>query len=72
MSEDYSDSLKELFANRDKSEDKYPFFANTQMGKFWGLDGKLHREDGPAVELVDGTKEWWKNGVRYYPDKEIK
>lgn len=21
--------------------------------------GKLHREDGPAVEWVDGTKEWW-------------
>lgn len=25
-------------------------------------EGKLHREDGPAVECSDGTKEWWVNG----------
>jgi hypothetical protein len=24
--------------------------------------GKLHREEGPAVELADGSKEFWING----------
>jgi hypothetical protein len=27
------------------------------------LHGKLHREDGPAVEYVNSTKEWYLNGV---------
>jgi hypothetical protein len=27
--------------------------------------GKLHREDGPAVEWVNGTREWWRNGLRH-------
>ena len=30
--------------------------------KEWRLNGKLHREDGPAVEWSDGTKEWYLNG----------
>jgi hypothetical protein len=28
-------------------------------GKYWRLNGKLHREDGPAVEYADGGKEWY-------------
>ena len=27
--------------------------------KYWRLNGKLHREDGPAVELANGSKEWY-------------
>jgi hypothetical protein len=27
--------------------------------KEWWLNGKLHREDGPAVEYADGGKEWY-------------
>ena len=30
--------------------------------KFWYLKGKLHREDGPAVEWADGDKFWYLNG----------
>ena len=30
-------------------------------GTFWRRKGKLHREDGPAVEYANGTKEWWIN-----------
>ena len=30
--------------------------------KEWRLNGKLHREDGPAVEYPDGTKYWLLNG----------
>ncbi len=35
--------------------------------KRWYLDGKLHREDGPAVEYSDGSKYWYLNGKRYEP-----
>lgn len=31
---------------------------------FWWIDGELHREDGPAVEYVDGSKEWFLNGKK--------
>jgi hypothetical protein len=27
--------------------------------KFWYLNGKHHREDGPAVEWADGSKFWY-------------
>ena len=28
----------------------------------WSLNGKLHREDGPAVEYASGDKFWYLNG----------
>jgi len=28
----------------------------------------LHREDGPAIAYVNGTKEWWLNGKRHRTD----
>jgi hypothetical protein len=28
----------------------------------WYLNGKLHREDGPAIEYKNGDKSWWLNG----------
>ena len=38
-----------------------------QIDKFgtqcWCLNGKLHRENGPAIILPDGTKEWYLNGL---------
>ena len=30
--------------------------------KSWHLNGKLHREDGPAIEGYSGNKEWYFNG----------
>ena len=33
--------------------------------KHWLVDNKLHREDGPAVDFVDGTKLWYLNGIEY-------
>jgi hypothetical protein len=30
--------------------------------KFWYLNGKYHRTDGPAIEDADGTKKWYLNG----------
>ena len=36
--------------------------------KKWYLNGKLHREDGPAIEWADGDKEWYLNGKRHRED----
>ena len=36
--------------------------------KEWCLNGKLHREDGPACEYPSGTKEWYLNGKRHRED----
>ena len=33
--------------------------------KYWYLNGKLHREDGPAVEYADGSKDWYLNSKRH-------
>ena len=36
--------------------------------KYWRLNGKLHRIDGPAIELANGDKEWHLNGKRHRTD----
>ena len=36
--------------------------------KFWYLNGKLHREDGPAVECANGDKSWFLNGKLHRED----
>ena len=33
---------------------------------FWWLNGERHREDGPAIEYADGTREWYYKGNRVY------
>lgn len=35
--------------------------------KKWYKNGKLHRDDGPAVEYSDGYKEWFLNGEKISP-----
>jgi hypothetical protein len=37
--------------------------------KVWvNSEWELHREDGPAIEYVDGSKEWWVNGKLHRED----
>ena len=36
--------------------------------KVWHLNGKCHREDGPAVERASGAKEWRLNGKLHRED----
>jgi len=36
--------------------------------KRWYLNGKLHREDGPAIEYTDGNKFWCLNGKLHRTD----
>ena len=55
---------------------EYTVKVNDEGSKFWHLNGKLHREDGPAIEFANGDK-WCLNEespyVRwYFKGKEIK
>jgi hypothetical protein len=34
----------------------------------WKLDGKFHREDGPAIEWANGSKSWYINGKYHRED----
>ena len=36
--------------------------------KFWYLNDKRHREDGPAIEYANGTKYWYLNGKWHRED----
>ena len=47
---------------------KYEVHMWSTGATFWYLDGKLHREDGPAVEHSTGTKEWWINNELHRED----
>ena len=38
--------------------------------KEWYLNGKLHREDGPAIEFVNGGLMWYLNG-KYLSEEEF-
>jgi len=48
---------------------EHPNFAGCLIDKdnyiVWYKNGKMHREDGPAFEYVNGDKEWWLNGDAY-------
>lgn len=35
----------------------------------WYLDGKVHREDGPAVIWENGVKSWYLDNLHYYEDE---
>lgn len=41
---------------------EYTVKVYTNGTTFWYLNGKLHREDGPASEWADGTTYWYLNG----------
>lgn len=47
-----------MFEVRVKYSDRTEYIAN----------GKLHREDAPALEYKNGTKEWYINGKRHRED----
>ena len=39
--------------------------------KYWYLNGKCHRTDGPAVERADGNKSWYLNGKMHRTDGPV-
>jgi len=40
---------------------EYTVKVKDNGNKFWYLNDKLHREDGPAAEYADGDKFWYLN-----------
>jgi hypothetical protein len=52
---------KKVFSLTNKGYELFEFPDGT---KEWFLDGKLHREDGPAIEYPDGRKFWLFNGIQ--------
>jgi hypothetical protein len=47
---------------------EYTVKVSASGGKSWYLNGKLHREDGPAEEDTHGNKFWWLNGKLHRED----
>ena len=47
---------------------EYKVKVNVNGDKFWSLNDKLHREDGPAIEYSAGNQEWFINGKRHRED----
>ena len=44
---------------------EYTVVVQDNGSKCWFLNGKLHREDGPAYECSNGSKFWYLNGKRH-------
>jgi hypothetical protein len=47
---------------------KYEVMVYTNGDKYWSLNGKLHREDGPAIEWANGYKSWYLNDELHRED----
>ena len=65
----YSDRKEWFNSDGDRHREHDPAIEFDDDGyKAWYLNGKLHREDGPAIEEADGYKAWYLNGKRHRED----
>lgn len=49
-------------------------FTNRDSDRYWwDKRGNPHRKGGPAIEMSDGRKQWWKKGrfIRGSEPKEV-
>jgi len=48
------------------------FHIDRYGDKYWYLNGKRHRENGPAIEIefADGYKSWWYLNGRCYTESD--
>jgi len=53
--------IKEWFVNSELHKTE----TSENGNKFWYLNDKLHREDGPAQVYTDGEERWWLNNTEY-------
>jgi len=51
---------------------EYTVKVHDNGSRCWYLNGNLHREDGPACEFTNGTREWWLNDEEYTEEEFIK
>jgi hypothetical protein len=40
-----------------------PDYMENETGRYWRVNGKSHRDDGPAVITVEGSQTWFQHGV---------
>jgi len=59
--------IKEVVED-DISENFTGIIEFSSRTRVWRVNGKRHREDGPAAEWSNGTKSWWFNGERHRID----
>ena len=45
-----------------------PYSECINGNNYWYLNGKRHREDGPAIEYTNGYKSWYLNDKRHRKD----
>jgi hypothetical protein len=50
----------------------HPYLDSRTGATSWYSNGKLHREDGPAEEWINGDKFWFKNGKLHREDGPAK
>jgi hypothetical protein len=56
-----ANNIYKLYAEN-ATQRKLVMFVRPGGGKEWRLNGKLHRDDGPAVEYEDGINAWYQHG----------
>ena len=51
-------------------EESYDHYSEDDAGNRWYFDedNSWHREDGPAIEKIDGTKTWFQHGRQHRED----
>ena len=67
----FTKAIKKLWLKnsiRDQENGKIQKYLNGITYKSWVINGKNHREDGPAIEYSDGYQEWFINGKRHCLD----
>ena len=47
---------------------KYEVKVYNDGNKYWYLNGKSHREDGPAIEYANGDKKWYLDDTLHRED----
>jgi hypothetical protein len=52
-----------LFGAVEQSDGSYRTRHGTKS--WYNKEGRLHRDDGPAIIYTDGYVSWWLNGERY-------
>ena len=51
---------------------EYTVKVDDKGTKYWYLNGKKHREDGPDIEFSCGTKKWYLNGKQVTEEEHKK
>jgi len=65
-------NTKVNYVNGMLHSENYPAVIKHNIEKIWCKEGIRHREDGPAIECVNGHKEWWLNGWQYDNEQKYK